>query len=479
MDTKRLRQKILDLAIRGKLVPQAPNDEPASVLLERISAEKERLIKEGKIKRSKKSASDTPHYENMPFEIPKSWEWVSIADIAIDMADGPFGSNLKASHYTKDREVRIIQLSNIGDEGWREENTKYTTFEHLKEISRSEVLPNDIIIAKMMPAGRAIICPNHEPAFVLSSDAVKLRPSKFIDVRYILHAINSPIFQEQVQDNVQGVTRLRTSIEKLKKYFIPLPPYSEQKRIVKSIEQHLVLVDNIDFETNILRIYINKCKAKILELAIHGKLVPQNSNDEPALDLLKRINPSFVPCDNAHYTDKLPDSWCWATFNDVCTLITGSTPSKLHSEYYGGDFPFYKPSDLDAGRHVTIPSEYLTEEGKSVSRIIPQGSTSICCIGSIGKCGYIEREGTTNQQINTAVPLQSLNPLYLFYFCNSIFFIDELTADSSAITISIVNKSKLGKMFISLPPIKEQQRIVRKIEELFTVLDEIKESLEA
>ena len=266
MDTKRLRQKILDLAIRGKLVPQDPNDEPASVLLERISAEKERLIKEGKIKRSKKSASDTPHYENMPFEIPKSWEWVSIADIAIDMADGPFGSNLKASHYTKDREVRIIQLSNIGDEGWREENTKYTTFEHLKEISRSEVLPNDIIIAKMMPAGRAIICPNHEPAFVLSSDAVKLRPSKFIDVRYILHAINSPIFQEQVQDNVQGVTRLRTSIEKLKKYFIPLPPYSEQKRIVKSIEQHLVLVDNIDFETNILRIYIDTEKGVNLDL---------------------------------------------------------------------------------------------------------------------------------------------------------------------------------------------------------------------
>ena len=257
---------------------------------------------------------------------------------------------------------------------------------------------------------------------------------------------------------------------------IPLPPYKEQVRIVAAIEQWYSLIDALETAKEDLQISIEYTKSKILDLAIHGRLVLQDPNDEPAIELLKRINPKFTPCDNAHY-ENVPDSWCWTTLGEVCELITGSTPSKLHPEYYGGDFPFYKPTDLDVGRHVAIPSEFLTDEGKNVSRVIPVGATAICCIGSIGKCGYIEKEGATNQQINTAVPSKSLHPLYLYYFCNSTFFVEELTADSSAITISIVNKSKLSKMLIPIPPYKEQQRIVSKIEELLVVLDNISANL--
>ena len=153
---QKMRSKILDLAIHGKLVPQDPNDEPAIELLKRINPKFEACDNE----------LDTT-------QLPDSWCWAKLESISTDSADGPFGSNLKKEHYTTNKEVRIIQLSNIGDEGWREENTKYTTFEHLKDISRSEVLPNDIVIAKMMPAGRAILCPNNEHKYVLSSDAVK------------------------------------------------------------------------------------------------------------------------------------------------------------------------------------------------------------------------------------------------------------------------------------------------------------------
>ena len=128
--------------------------------------------------------------------------WVKLEDIAIDMADGPFGSNLKSSHYTTDREVRIIQLSNIGEYGWRDDNVRYTTFEHAKDIQRSIVDSGDIVIAKMMPAGRAIICPNKDKAYVLSSDAVKLKPSSLLNISYLLYAINSPLFQNQVLTNV-------------------------------------------------------------------------------------------------------------------------------------------------------------------------------------------------------------------------------------------------------------------------------------
>lgn len=222
------KSKILDLAIHGKLVPQDPNDEPAIELLKRINPKFEAC--ENKL-------------DTCP--IPDSWCWAKLEQISTDSADGPFGSNLKKEHYTSNREVRIIQLSNIGEDGWREENTKYTTFEHLKEISRSEVMPNDIVIAKMMPAGRAILCPNNEPKYVLSSDAVKFHLVDSIDCRFTLFAINSNTFRSQVYDDVQGVTRVRTSLQKLRKYCIPLPPLTEQKRIVARLEELFAVLDSI------------------------------------------------------------------------------------------------------------------------------------------------------------------------------------------------------------------------------------------
>ena len=222
------KSKILELAIHGKLVSQDPNDEPAIELLKRINPKFEACD----------NVLDTT-------QLPDSWCWAKLESISTDSADGPFGSNLKKEHYTTNKEVRIIQLSNIGDEGWREENTKYTTFEHLKDISRSEVLPNDIVIAKMMPAGRAILCPNNEHKYVLSSDAVKFHIVDNIDCRYILYAINSDMFRKQVYENVQGVTRVRTSLQKLRKYCLPLPPYQEQLRIVAKIEELFSVLDSI------------------------------------------------------------------------------------------------------------------------------------------------------------------------------------------------------------------------------------------
>jgi len=228
---KQTRQKILDLAIHGKLVPQNNSDEPASVLLERITR-------------------DNPHYEKMedePFEIPENWAWVRINDIASDMADGPFGSNLKAEHYTDKKEARIIQLSNIAENGWKDENVRYTTFEHAKKnISRSIVEAGNLVIAKMMPAGRAMICPSTEKMYVLSSDAVKLVPVDEINNQFLCYAINSPYFKAQVNGNIQGTTRLRTSISKLRECLLALPPLAEQARIVAKIEELFSTLDQME-----------------------------------------------------------------------------------------------------------------------------------------------------------------------------------------------------------------------------------------
>lgn len=169
----------------------------------------------------------------------------------------------------------------------------------------------------------------------------------------------------------------------------------------------------------------------------------------------------------------VPKNWCWTYLGCVSDVVTGGTPSKKHPEYYGGMFPFFKPTDLDLGRHVVEASEYLTDEGKMVSRIIPEQSTAVCCIGSIGKCGFLEVEGTTNQQINSAIP--KFNPLFLYYYCNTHYFNEELWSKASATTISIVNKSKMESCVFPLPPLPEQQRIVDCIESLFAKLDEAKQ----
>ena len=244
MNAQQLKNAILQEAITGRLVPQDPNDEPASVLLDRIRKEKAKLVKEGKLK--KKDLEEKPiSKEEIPFEIPESWEWVYLSQISLDSADGPFGSNLKREHYTENKEVRIIQLSNIGEEGWKNDNAKYTTFSHLSSISRSEAFPDDIIIAKMMPAGRAIICPYGDKKYVLSSDAVRFDFSKLLYRKYLYYAINSQVFKEQVYGEVQGITRVRTSLSKLRTYYIPLPPLAEQHRIVAKIEELLSKIDKL------------------------------------------------------------------------------------------------------------------------------------------------------------------------------------------------------------------------------------------
>lgn len=193
-----------------------------------------------------------------------------------------------------------------------------------------------------------------------------------------------------------------------------------------------------------------------------------------ALTIEERLQQALVPAEEQPY--EVPENWVWVRLGAIAEIVTGRTPSKKHPEYYGGNFPFYKPSDLDQGRLTYDASEYLSEEGKKVSRIIPKNSTAVCCIGSIGKCGYLMCEGTTNQQINSAIP--KINSLCLYYYLCTENFVQELLSMASATTIAIVNKSKMESCAFPLPPLSEQQRIVERIEELFAKLDEAKERLQ-
>lgn len=193
-----------------------------------------------------------------------------------------------------------------------------------------------------------------------------------------------------------------------------------------------------------------------------------------ALTIEERLQQALVPAEEQPY--EVPENWVWVRLGAIAEIVTGGTPSKKHPEYYGGNFPFYKPSDLDQGRLTYDASEYLSEEGKNFSRIIPKNSTAVCCIGSIGKCGYLMCEGTTNQQINSAIP--KINSLCLYYYLCTENFVQDLLSMASATTIAIVNKSKMESCAFPLPPLSEQQRIVERIEELLAKLDEAKERLQ-
>lgn len=178
--------------------------------------------------------------------IPEDWTLIPIRELAKDMADGPFGSNLKTEHYTIDKQVRIIQLGNIGDCGWLDDNIKYTTYEHAKTLSRCIATPGSILVAKMMPAGRSVICPSEEKQYILGSDVVRIVPNEKLIAEYFVYQSKSDIYLSQIAANTQGSTRQRTSISKLKDIYIPFPSTkSEQTRIATALSNIDALISEL------------------------------------------------------------------------------------------------------------------------------------------------------------------------------------------------------------------------------------------
>ncbi|MBO7587204.1 MAG: restriction endonuclease subunit S, partial [Bacteroidales bacterium] len=277
MNTKLLKQKILDLAIRGKLVPQDPNDEPASELHKRIRAEKEKLIAEGKIKRSKKTG-DKPHYENMPFEIPSNWEWVRIGDVFSMQA----GKNISAIDISSEKVGNSIYPC-YGGNGLRGYVKTFNNDGAFPIIGRQGALCGNVNIV--------------EGKFYATEHAVVTNCYNVSDVHwafYFLIALN-------LNQYATATAQPGLAVSNILSVLMPLPPYCEQIRIVSAIEHMFALIDSIENEGQRLQKAINLAKSKILDLAIHGKLVSQDPNDEPASELLKRIAPYRIPCDTSHY----------------------------------------------------------------------------------------------------------------------------------------------------------------------------------
>ena len=476
MDTKALRQKILDLAIHGKLVSQDPNDEPASVLLERIRAEKERLIKEGKIKKGKKSAktSDKPHY---PFELPKGWEWVTLEDICAKFSTGPFGSMVHKSDYVTANGVPIVNPANIVNGTISSKNIMYISKDKSIELERYKLEVNDIVLARRGDLTKCTIVGNEQVDFICGTGSFFLHLISVLPQYFQLVYMSSYV-QIILTTECVGATMNNLNQSVLSQILFPLPPLAEQKRVVARTKYMLSIITTLDNEQYSLHTTIKQAKAKVLDLAIHGKLVPQDPNDEPASELLKRINPKAeITCDTPQY-GKLPKGWCETLLGNIGNWQSGATPSRLRKDYYNGDIPWLKTGDLNDSVIKSIPETITRKALKETSvKLNPTGSVLIAMYGAtIGKIGILALPATTNQACCACVDYMC-DKMFLFYFllANRKRFV----AMGGGGAQPNISKEKITNTHIPLPPLSEQHRIVAKIEELFVHFDKIESSLQA
>ena len=454
MDTKALRQKILDLAIHGKLVPQDPNDEPASVLLERIKAEKERLIKEGKIKRSKKSAktSDTPHYENVPFEVPESWVWTTIEEICSKIGSGstPRGSNYSANG------IPFFRSQNVYNDRLVYDDIKYISEEVHQKMKGTEVLANDLLLNITGGSlGRCAVVPADFNCGNVSQHVCIMR-SVLVEPEYFHALVLSSYFTKSMK--ITGSGREGLPKYNLEQMYFPLPPLTEQQRIVTEIEHWFALLDQIEKEKLDLQTIIKQTKSKVLDIAIHGKLVSQDPNEEPAIKLLKRINPDFTPCDNGHYT-QLPVGWCKCLLEDIVKYEQPQAYIVNSTDYNDS----YLTPVLTAGKSFIIG---YTNETEGIYQNTP-------CI--------IFDDFTTDSKLvdfpfkvkSSAMKILKVTDDIEIEYVAMFMSIKRLIGD----THKRYWISEYSKLCIPIPPKEEQKRIINIVKMAFKKLDAIMENL--
>ena len=515
MDTKPLRRKLLTLAIQGHLVPQDPTDEPASQLLRRIQAEKAKLVKEGKLKKATLNDStifrgeDNKYYEkagktitcidkDIPFEIPETWEWVRLGNVfSIIMGQSPDGNSV----YENKDGTEFHQGKIYFQDKYLAQSNQITT-----EPSKIAP-PNSILLCVRAPVGKVNIT---KRTICIGRGLCALVPMCDMSVDfcfYLLSALENIFIR-----SATGTTFLAITGEVVKNLLLPLPPLAEQRRIVAKVEEVLSVVERYEKAQDALDALCNsldgRLRKSILSEAIQGHLVPQDPTDEPASQLLRRIQAEkaklvkegklkksalsdssiFRGEDNKYYEKtgktitcideeipfEIPETWEWVRLGSIGEIITGCTPPKEQSKYYGGDIPFFKPTDLEQGKDVRESNDHLTQLGFDQSRKLPPNSVLVTCIGAtIGKTGKLSVYGSCNQQINAIVPNSAVLPDFVYYTCNSSYMQNKIKSEASATTLPILNKNNFSTLLLPLPPLPEQHRIVAKLEEVFAVLDRL------
>ena len=526
MDTKALRQKILDLAIRGKLVPQDPNDEPASVLLEKIRAEKQQMVKDGRLK-AKDIKNDTIifkgednlHYEKfqdgtvkciedeIPFEVPEGWEW-SRANCISDVRDGTHDTPAYV-----EKGVPLITSKNLTPAGVDYSNVKYISVEDATQINqRSGVDVGDILFAMIGTIGNPKLVTENTLISIKNVALFKFSYSSDLSHHYILRVLE--YLQEQMKENPSGGLQPFVSLNRLRTTLLPIAPITEQNRIVEKLENLLRKVDLINYDCDELDTLIKAVKSKILDLAIRGQLVPQDPNDEPASVLLERIRAEkeelikagkikrdkkesiiFKGDDNSYYRNRkgklviidnelpmrIPNTWTWAMLPEIVFFQEG--PGILKKDFREKGIPLIRISGLQTDAVSLDGCNYLDPEmveKKWAHFKLDKGDVILCTSASIGKASIVGDEAVGSIPYTGQIRFKMSDAMdrdYFLYLAISNVYLNQVNAMKTGNCIQHYGPTHLQEVYVPLPPLTEQKRIVTSIKKYINLLDTIESSL--
>ena len=472
MNTKQIRQTILDLAIRGELVPQDPTDEPASVLLERIHAEKEQLIKDKKLKRDKKESEPI---DEVPFELPEGWEWCRLGEIGNNIQ---YGLSNPSSTFGKYKILRITDIQN-NSVSW---DTVPSVDIEEEEVNSFLLKKGDILFARTgATVGKSYLVSDLPCSSVFASYLIRISVFEFISVQYIKYFFESDTYWEQITDKSVGIGQPNVNGTSLKTLLIPLPPLAEQHRIVEKVEQLLTIVDTVEQLQEELKALIKQTKNQVLNYAIAGKLTHQDPNDEPAEELLKRIGKTTA-ADTPY--EKLPKGWAWCRLGDIFDIK--SSKRVLQSDWKDEGVPFYRAREI-----VKLSEKRLTDndlfiskdlymELKSTYGVPQKGDVLVSAVGTIGKSYVVKEEDVFYYKDASVLCLHNIykiNTNYISLILNTEFIQKQMYENSKGTTVDTITIQKAKEYIIPLPPLAEQHRIVEKIESFFASFDQIEKGL--
>ena len=413
-----------------------------------------------------------PHYENVPFEIPSSWEWTTINDISKSILYGVSESAKTSGKY------RLLRITDIQNNSVQWDSVPYTDFDENK--AKSYLLSDsDILFARTgATVGKSYLVQGLTEEAIYASYLIRVQTYDAVLPQYLKFYFESGYYWEQIEQGSVGVGQPNVNGTILGNLHVPIPPIHEQFRIVSELSKWMGIIDIIENSQTDLQALIKQTKSKILDLAIHGKLVPQDLNDEPALDLLKRINPDFTPCDNGQY-ENLPDSWYLTDIKNIFTInpknkvaddvIAGFVPMTNIADGYSNEFRFESKLWGDIKKGFT----HFAEGDIVVAKISPclENRKSVIVTSLPNGIGA----GTTELFVFRS---QCVLAEYGLYFFKSDLFINHCVGTFNGVVgQQRISKSIIESIKFPLPPISEQKRIVDAIHTVFAKLDTIMESL--
>ena len=517
MKADTLKKSILQYAMQGKLVSQDPNDEPASELLKRIKAQKEQLIKEGKIKKEKPLPPITQ--DEIPYDLPQGWQWVRVNDLGT-YKKGPFGSALTKKIFVpkSDDTIKVYEQKNaiqknafLGD--------YYISKEYYEKSMKSfTVLPGDVIVSCAGTIGETYILPSGIETGIINQALMRMRITKEIDIKFFLTYFEIILKQTSIEKSKGSAIKNIPPFEIFKSMLVPLPPLAEQKRIVEKLEEILPLVDEYGKNEEILSEMNQKLpeqiRQSILQYAVQGKLVEQNPQDEPASELLKRIKAEkdnliknkklkkdkkdyqIIKDNNGNYYEKIgnlskniteqipysiPYNWQWTKIRNIAfvTKLAGFEYTKYMKLADQGDVPVIRAQNVKAAKLDLTNLKYINYD---TSIFLERSSLNKECLlitfigAGIGDVALFNINKRFHLAPNVAKIViynkyENIDNKYIMYYLLSKTGKQEIFKFLKATAQPSLSMDTIREIYVPIPPLAEQKRIVAKVEELMKLVD--------